>query len=107
MHVRQTKEAPAKLESQAGQQVYHGARDRVRSMSGEPPPCPASPPQGLCKAKKGPGAAGQGSLFRPGPGSEELVLSCKPSPPGEEGALLLRSCEPSAQPTPGAFSAVI
>ncbi|XP_010834055.1 PREDICTED: tuberin-like, partial [Bison bison bison] len=33
MHVRQTKEAPAKLESQAGQQVYHGARDRVRSMS--------------------------------------------------------------------------
>ncbi|XP_069427118.1 tuberin isoform X6 [Ovis canadensis] len=34
VHVRQTKEAPAKLESQAGQQVYHGARDRVRSMSG-------------------------------------------------------------------------
>ncbi|KAJ1067415.1 hypothetical protein K5549_010533 [Capra hircus] len=29
VHVRQTK-----LESQAGQQVYHGARDRVRSMSG-------------------------------------------------------------------------
>lgn len=36
MHVRQTKEAPAKLESQAGQQVCRGARDRVRSMSGEP-----------------------------------------------------------------------
>ncbi|XP_015992051.2 tuberin isoform X6 [Rousettus aegyptiacus] len=34
MHVRQTKEAPAKLESQAGQQVCRGARDRVRSMSG-------------------------------------------------------------------------
>ncbi|XP_051037159.1 tuberin isoform X2 [Phodopus roborovskii] len=34
VHVRQTKEAPAKLESQAGQQVSHGARDRVRSMSG-------------------------------------------------------------------------
>nr|XP_020742156.1 tuberin isoform X3 [Odocoileus virginianus texanus] len=34
VHVRQTKEAPAKLESQAGQQMYHGARDRVRSMSG-------------------------------------------------------------------------
>nr|XP_025732821.1 tuberin isoform X3 [Callorhinus ursinus] len=33
-HVRQTKEAPAKLESQAGQQVCRGARDRVRSMSG-------------------------------------------------------------------------
>ncbi|XP_055460727.1 tuberin isoform X2 [Psammomys obesus] len=33
-HVRQTKEAPAKLESQAGQQVSRGARDRVRSMSG-------------------------------------------------------------------------
>ncbi|XP_076998273.1 tuberin isoform X5 [Tamandua tetradactyla] len=32
--VRQTKEAPAKLESQAGQQVCRGARDRVRSMSG-------------------------------------------------------------------------
>lgn len=41
-HVRQTKEAPAKLESQAGQQVCRGTRDRVRSMSGEPvtrPPC--------------------------------------------------------------------
>uniref|UniRef100_A0A8D2DJE1 Tuberin n=1 Tax=Sciurus vulgaris TaxID=55149 RepID=A0A8D2DJE1_SCIVU len=34
LHVRQTKEAPAKLESQAGQQVSRGARDRVRSMSG-------------------------------------------------------------------------
>ncbi|KAM8950505.1 tuberin isoform 1-T1 [Lycaon pictus] len=34
MHVRQAKEAPAKLESQAGQQVCRGARDRVRSMSG-------------------------------------------------------------------------
>ncbi|XP_025772513.1 tuberin [Puma concolor] len=33
-HVRQTEEAPAKLESQAGQQVCRGARDRVRSMSG-------------------------------------------------------------------------
>ncbi|KAM4820069.1 tuberin isoform 4-T4 [Thomomys bottae] len=33
-HVRRTKEAPAKLESQTGQQVSHGARDRVRSMSG-------------------------------------------------------------------------
>ncbi|XP_045848746.1 tuberin isoform X7 [Meles meles] len=32
--VRQTKEAPAKLESQAGQQACFGARDRVRSMSG-------------------------------------------------------------------------
>ncbi|XP_020024960.1 tuberin isoform X14 [Castor canadensis] len=34
VHVRRTKEAPAKLESQAGQQVSRGARDRVRSMSG-------------------------------------------------------------------------
>ncbi|XP_071078122.1 tuberin isoform X8 [Desmodus rotundus] len=33
-HMRQTKEAPAKLESQTGQQVCLGARDRVRSMSG-------------------------------------------------------------------------
>lgn len=40
MHVRQTKEAPAKLESQAGQQVCRGARDRVRSMSGELLPSP-------------------------------------------------------------------
>lgn len=40
MHVRQTKEAPAKLESQAGQQVCRGARDRVRSMSGELLPRP-------------------------------------------------------------------
>lgn len=38
MHMKQTKEAPAKLESQTGQQVCLGARDRVRSMSGEPPP---------------------------------------------------------------------
>ncbi|XP_045676804.1 tuberin isoform X4 [Phyllostomus hastatus] len=36
MHMRQTKEAPAKLESQTGQQVCLGARDRVRSMSGGP-----------------------------------------------------------------------
>ncbi|KAM5332106.1 tuberin isoform 8-T9 [Glossophaga mutica] len=34
VHMRQTKEAPAKLESQTGQQVCRGARDRVRSMSG-------------------------------------------------------------------------
>ncbi|XP_062036595.1 tuberin isoform X7 [Lepus europaeus] len=34
VHLRQTKEAPAKLESQAGQQVSRGARDRIRSMSG-------------------------------------------------------------------------
>ncbi|XP_042636705.1 tuberin [Orycteropus afer afer] len=34
VHVRQTKEAPAKLESQAGVQLCCGARDRVRSMSG-------------------------------------------------------------------------
>lgn len=40
LHVRQTKEAPAKLESQAGQQVCRGARDRVRSMSGELLPSP-------------------------------------------------------------------
>lgn len=99
MHVRQTKEAPAKLESQAGQQVYHGARDRVRSMSGEPPPCPASPPaQGLCKAKKGPGAAGQGSLFRPGPGSEELVLSASPPHQARRGRCFCAAV--SHQPSP-------
>uniref|UniRef100_A0A7M4F8H6 Tuberin n=1 Tax=Crocodylus porosus TaxID=8502 RepID=A0A7M4F8H6_CROPO len=34
LQVRQTKEAPAKLESQAGQQVCRGSRNRVRSMSG-------------------------------------------------------------------------
>ncbi|NWH51815.1 TSC2 protein, partial [Fregata magnificens] len=34
LHVRQTKEAPAKLESQAGQQVCRSSRNRVRSMSG-------------------------------------------------------------------------
>uniref|UniRef100_A0A8C0J8U6 Tuberin n=1 Tax=Chelonoidis abingdonii TaxID=106734 RepID=A0A8C0J8U6_CHEAB len=33
LQVRQTKEAPAKLESQAGQQVCRGSRNRVRSMS--------------------------------------------------------------------------
>ncbi|NXS54182.1 TSC2 protein, partial [Brachypteracias leptosomus] len=33
--VRQTKEAPAKLESQAGQQVCRSSRNRVRSMSGK------------------------------------------------------------------------
>lgn len=42
--VRQTKEAPAKLESQAGQQVHRGARARVRSMSGEPLPRPSQVP---------------------------------------------------------------
>ncbi|KAM9291367.1 tuberin isoform 2-T3 [Morus bassanus] len=34
LQVRQTKEAPAKLESQAGQQVCRTSRNRVRSMSG-------------------------------------------------------------------------
>ncbi|XP_054698773.1 tuberin isoform X9 [Grus americana] len=34
LQVRQTKEAPAKLESQAGQQVCRTSRSRVRSMSG-------------------------------------------------------------------------
>ncbi|XP_066496483.1 tuberin isoform X3 [Tiliqua scincoides] len=34
LQVRQTKEAPAKLESQAGPQVVRGPRNRVRSMSG-------------------------------------------------------------------------
>uniref|UniRef100_A0A8C3V699 TSC complex subunit 2 n=1 Tax=Catharus ustulatus TaxID=91951 RepID=A0A8C3V699_CATUS len=34
LQVRQTKEAPAKLESQAGQQVCRSSRSRVRSMSG-------------------------------------------------------------------------
>lgn len=49
VHVRKTKEAPAKLESQAGQQVCRGARDRVRSMSGEP--LPTLPPPGcLCES---------------------------------------------------------
>ncbi|XP_036135806.1 tuberin isoform X3 [Molossus molossus] len=44
MHMKQTKEAPAKLESQAGQQVCLGARDRVRSMSG-PQTAPVSKPE--------------------------------------------------------------
>lgn len=35
LQVRQTKEAPAKLESQAGQQVCRSSRNRVRSMSGK------------------------------------------------------------------------
>ncbi|XP_058851777.1 tuberin isoform X1 [Acipenser ruthenus] len=34
LHTRQTKEAPAKLESQAGQQIGKATRTRVRSMSG-------------------------------------------------------------------------
>ncbi|KFO77103.1 Tuberin [Cuculus canorus] len=34
LQVRQTKEAPAKLESQSGQQVCRSSRNRVRSMSG-------------------------------------------------------------------------
>lgn len=55
MHVRQTKEAPAKLESQAGQQVCRGARDRVRSMSGEQPPTPSG----------GPSLRGLGGLSEP------------------------------------------
>lgn len=65
MHVRQTKEAPAKLESQAGQQVCRGARDRVRSMSGEPLLHPMTS-QMLLKVsvpRKALGAKGQGGLF--------------------------------------------
>lgn len=34
LHTRQTKEAPAKLESQSGQQINTTTRTRVRSISG-------------------------------------------------------------------------
>uniref|UniRef100_A0A8C1XRH8 Tuberin n=1 Tax=Cyprinus carpio TaxID=7962 RepID=A0A8C1XRH8_CYPCA len=47
LHTRQTKEAPAKLESQSGQQISSSTRTRVRSISGDqllfgplPPPGP-------------------------------------------------------------------
>lgn len=64
MHARQTKEAPAKLESQAEQQVCRGARDRVRSMSGghglrmgpldaPAPHFPGSPPAAAPSASSG------------------------------------------------------
>lgn len=49
VHVRQTKEAPAKLESQAGQQMSRGARDRVRSMSGQFLPSAASQLGPVCR----------------------------------------------------------
>ncbi|XP_036165108.1 tuberin isoform X3 [Myotis myotis] len=53
MHRRQTKEAPAKLESQAGQQVCLGARDRVRSMSASHfPGSPAFPGPQTAPASK-------------------------------------------------------
>lgn len=70
VHVRQTKEAPAKLESQAGQQVCRGARDRVRSMSGEPVPHLAS----FTGASVGPCARKDSSE----PGDE--VLDLRPVP---------------------------
>uniref|UniRef100_A0A671KGG5 Tuberin-like n=1 Tax=Sinocyclocheilus anshuiensis TaxID=1608454 RepID=A0A671KGG5_9TELE len=35
LHTRQTKEAPAKLESQSGQQISSSTRTRVRSISGD------------------------------------------------------------------------
>ncbi|XP_006893939.1 PREDICTED: tuberin [Elephantulus edwardii] len=71
VHVRQTKEAPAKLESQAEAQVCRGARDRVRSMSGghglrvgalETPACPFP-----------------GGLTSPGP---QTMPATKPKKPG-------------------------
>lgn len=57
-HVRQAKEAPAKLESQAGQQVFRSTRDRVRSMSGESVPHPASSRVSLGVLAKTPGSLG-------------------------------------------------
>lgn len=76
LHTRQTKEAPAKLESQSSQQVSRATRIRVRSMSGghalRSGPSQSlsplvSPPEGELGTPHPPGPALEGLGPAPGP----------------------------------------
>ncbi|KAI2668108.1 Tuberin [Labeo rohita] len=71
LHTRQTKEAPAKLESQSGQQISTNTRTRVRSISGGHA-LRAGPAQSLSPLVASPEGEYSGPLPPPGPPLEVL-----------------------------------
>ncbi|KAA0721866.1 Tuberin Tuberous sclerosis 2 protein -like protein [Triplophysa tibetana] len=71
LHTRQTKEAPAKLESQSGQQINTNTRTRVRSISGGHA-LRAGPAQSLSPLVASPEGEYSGPLPLPGPPLEVL-----------------------------------
>ncbi|XP_058632523.1 tuberin isoform X3 [Onychostoma macrolepis] len=71
LHTRQTKEAPAKLESQSGQQINSSTRTRVRSISGGHA-LRAGPAQSLSPLVASPEGEYSGPLPPPGPPLEVL-----------------------------------
>uniref|UniRef100_A0A673I6E7 Tuberin n=1 Tax=Sinocyclocheilus rhinocerous TaxID=307959 RepID=A0A673I6E7_9TELE len=71
LHIRQTKEAPAKLESQSGQQIGSSTRTRVRSISGGHA-LRAGPAQSLSPLVASPEGEYSGPLPPPGPPLEVL-----------------------------------
>lgn len=71
LHTRQTKEAPAKLESQSGQQISSSTRVRVRSISGGHA-LRAGPAQSLSPLVASPEVEYSGPLPPPGPPLEVL-----------------------------------
>uniref|UniRef100_A0A8C2KZ71 Tuberin n=1 Tax=Cyprinus carpio TaxID=7962 RepID=A0A8C2KZ71_CYPCA len=71
LHTRQTKEAPAKLESQSGQQISSSTRTRVRSISGGHA-LRAGPAQSLSPLVASPEGEYSGPLPPPGPPLEVL-----------------------------------
>uniref|UniRef100_A0A8K9VG01 TSC complex subunit 2 n=1 Tax=Oncorhynchus mykiss TaxID=8022 RepID=A0A8K9VG01_ONCMY len=102
LHTRQTKEAPAKLESQSSQQLNRASRIRVRSMSGghalragpaqslsplPPSPSPCAPPKDPLKDK--PSLAeflpvltqGWAEIFIRRPSGNTSWLMCLENPP--------------------------
>uniref|UniRef100_A0A8C7L650 Tuberin n=1 Tax=Oncorhynchus kisutch TaxID=8019 RepID=A0A8C7L650_ONCKI len=95
LHTRQTKEAPAKLESQSSQQLNRASRIRVRSMSGRkrrnslspPSPSPCAPPKDPLKDK--PSLAeflpvltqGWAEIFIRRPSGNTSWLMCLENPP--------------------------
>ncbi|XP_043096895.1 tuberin isoform X3 [Puntigrus tetrazona] len=89
LHTRQTKEAPAKLESQSGQQISSSTRTRVRSISGGHA-LRAGPAQSLSPLVASPEGEYSGPLPPPGPPLEVL---------GSQRGVEEHPAAPSSQPT--------
>ncbi|XP_016139827.1 LOW QUALITY PROTEIN: tuberin-like [Sinocyclocheilus grahami] len=93
LHTRQTKEAPAKLESQSGQQIGSSTRTRVRSVSGGHA-LRAGPAQSLSPLVASPEGEYSGPLPPPGPllevlGSQRGVEE-HPAPSSSQSSALLK-----------------
>uniref|UniRef100_A0A673HZA2 Tuberin n=1 Tax=Sinocyclocheilus rhinocerous TaxID=307959 RepID=A0A673HZA2_9TELE len=74
LHIRQTKEAPAKLESQSGQQIGSSTRTRVRSISGGHA-LRAGPAQSLSPLVASPEGEYSGPLPPPAPLKDKSSLA--------------------------------